>query len=59
MKGKKVLVEEKHDNFDLWSPKFEGVIIAETDTRFKVRYSWFSKPWVPKDGVYLRCRIIK
>ena len=55
----RVLVESSFNGNDLWRPDYEGTVVAETPERYQVEKWYGARQWVPKDGLFLRCREIK
>lgn len=59
---KRVLVETRFCGNHLdngWYPDYQGIAVAETESRYKVKRHWWSRgEWMPKSGEFIRVRVV-
>lgn len=53
------LILEREPGDELWFAQSEGEVLAETDTHYKIKISFFDRSWYPKNGKFIKCQIIK
>lgn len=55
----KVLVWKRNPGDSIWYRTAEAIILAETESSYKVKCGVFKTEWLSKNGTYQKCEVIK